>query len=292
MRYPGGKACLSSFLTDILDLNELRHASYFEPYAGGAGAALTLLLNGVVSEININDADPRIFSFWNSILAETDRFLEQIAEVPLNIAQWQMERAICEKPAGHTTFEIGFAAFYMNRCNRSGVLAGAGPIGGMEQKGKWKLDVRFNRETLAGRVRDIATKREQLHVTQLDAIEFLKRRLPCGHARGNGFVYLDPPYVNKAERLYMNAYEAKNHREIARYLQAQRCLPWVMSYDDTPLIRELYREQHVFSLPIQYSLQAKRTARELLICPHRVYLPRACDIRGKEVAIPQTQYCP
>ncbi len=288
LRYPGGKACLASFLTDVIDLNELRNVAYFEPYAGGAGAALTLLLNGVVSEININDADFRVASLWHSILDETDRFVDRVATVPLDIEHWRKERAICDEPARHSSFEVGFAAFYMNRCNRSGVLSGAGPIGGLEQKGEWNLDARFNRAGLTTRIGLIARKRDRINVTQLDAIEFLKRGLPNGRARRKAFVYLDPPYVNKAERLYLNSYTNKNHREIASYLHGQSLLPWVMSYDDTSLIRELYADDHVFSLPINYSFQAKREASELLICPHRVCLPRASTIRGKTVAIPQS----
>ena len=275
LRYPGGKACLAGFLSDAIDLNGLHGCAYYEPYAGGAGAALSLLRDEVVSEIFINDADPRVHAFWDAALTESDRFAERVLTAPLTIAEWHQQQAICKHPIGHARFDVGFAAFYMNRCNRSGVLTGAGPIGGFEQKGVWRLDVRFSREPLAERIHTLATMREQIHLTNLDAIDFLKSELPRGRLRSEAFVYLDPPYVQKGQRLYLNAYVEKNHRQLARYITRQPTLHWLMSYDDADLVRQLYFEQQLSSQPIRYSLQQKRTANELIIAPHHIVLPVA-----------------
>ncbi len=68
LRYPGGKSCLSYFLAELIDLNKVKGGTYYELYAGGAGAALSLLFNDIVSKIVINDADYRIYAFWHSIL--------------------------------------------------------------------------------------------------------------------------------------------------------------------------------------------------------------------------------
>ena len=276
LRYPGGKACLAGFLADVIDLNGLNGCAYYEPYAGGAGAALSLLRDEVVSEIFINDADRRIHAFWDAVLTESDRFVDRVLNIPLTIKEWHQQQAICKQPGSHTRFDVGFAAFYMNRCNRSGVLTGAGPIGGFEQKGEWRLDVRFNREPLAERIHTLTTMREQIHLTNLDAIVFLKTKLPRGKRRSNVFVYLDPPYVQKGQRLYLNAYVERDHRQLADYITRQPMLHWLMSYDDADLVHELYSEQQVSSQPIRYSLQEKRTANELIIAPHHVVVPTAC----------------
>lgn len=275
LRYPGGKGSLSRFLADLLDLNDLRGCEYYEPFAGGAGAALNLLYRDVVERVHINDADPRVYAFWSSVLKDNDRFVERIHSVPLNIGEWHRQYEICAKPSGRKQFDLGFAAFYMNRCNRSGVLNGAGPIGGYEQQGKWRLDVRFARDNLAARVIALGAMRRRVLVTGLDAIDFLKKHLPLGNGRAKAFVYADPPYVIKGKRLYLNAYDAKDHANFARYLEQQRVLPWLVSYDDAPLIRKLYRQHKMSILPIRYSLQNKRAAQELLIAPHRVYIPAA-----------------
>jgi DNA adenine methylase len=285
LRYPGGKASLTAFLTDVIDLNDLRGCTYYEPYAGGAGAALNLLCSGTVREIFINDADVRVFAFWKAALEDGSRFAERVLDVPLNIEEWHRQRAICDKPSSASGFDLGFATFYMNRCNRSGVLTGAGPIGGFAQTGKWRMDVRFSRNELADRFRSLGKLRDRIHLSNSDALDFLKAKLPSGQGRKKVFVYLDPPYVGKGQRLYLNAYEAKDHAFVSAYLKRQKCLPWLMSYDDDPLIRSLYTEQRVCNLPIRYSLQKKMAANELVICPPGFKLPRSCEISGIKASL-------
>jgi DNA adenine methylase len=285
LRYPGGKGNLSDFLMNVIDLNDLRNCDYFEPYAGGAGAALNLLRNDVVSKISINDADNRIYSFWQCALNESERFVDKIFSIPLTIEEWHKQKDICTNPNIHTQFDVGFSAFYMNRCNRSGVLMGAGPIGGYQQSGKWRLDVRFNRETLAERLLGLARLKERILVTNFDAVEFLRRCLSSGINKNRNFVYLDPPYVNKGQRLYLNSYEPKDHAQVASYLENQRKLPWVMSYDDTELVRDLYKKHQIGFLPIRYSLQKKRVAKELIIAPYHISLSRTCRLNEQEQLI-------
>ncbi|MBS1767712.1 MAG: DNA adenine methylase [Acidobacteria bacterium] len=282
LRYPGGKAGLTGFLANVILRNELGGCPYYEPFAGGAGAALSLLKQEVVSELFLNDADRRVYSFWCSALRASDRFVERIRTVPLTIEEWHRQRDICAHPSAYSQFDVGFAAFFMNRCNRSGVLTGSGPIGGYEQIGKWRMDVRFNRETLAERILTIARMKPQIHISCEDAIDFLKAGLPRGHRRERVFVYLDPPYVHKGQRLYLNAYMPKDHAKLAHYLEVQSSLPWIMSYDDSELVRELYSDQKISLMPIRYSLQSKRTASELIIAPHHLSVPHSCIINGHE----------
>lgn len=273
LRYPGGKAGLAGLLGDIISVNNLEGCAYYEPYAGGAGAALALLQGRIVSELYLNDLDIRIYYFWISVLKETDRFARRILEVPLTIEEWKHQHEICSNPQGHSSFDVGFSAFYMNRCNRSGVLTGAGPIGGYGQAGQWTIAVRFSREALAERVLALGRAREIIHVSNLDAIEFLKSKLPSTSGRGSVFAYLDPPYVQKGQRLYLNAYEQKDHAALARYMKAQKSLKWIISYDEDDLIKELYAGLRVATMPIHYTLQNKRKAQELIITPRHVYIP-------------------
>lgn len=289
LRYPGGKAVLTGFLSDIIARNSLDGCAYYEPYAGGAGAALNLLRQNVVSELYLNDADPSVIAFWHSALHATERFVDRISTVPLTIQEWHRQHDISTHPRSHTKFDVGFAAFFMNRCNRSGVLVGSGPIGGFEQVGKWRMDVRFNRDALAERILTIARMKNCIHVSCEDAILFLKSTLPHGRGRNRVFVYLDPPYVNNGQRLYLNAYKPDDHAELAHYLNEQNVLSWVVSYDDSELVRELYSRHKMSLLPIRYSLQQKRSAYELIIAPHQLSIPQACTVHGHESLL-QTAY--
>ncbi|HMP04667.1 MAG TPA: DNA adenine methylase [Gemmatales bacterium] len=281
LRYPGGKALLAGLLEDVLDLNNLRGVTYYEPFAGGAGAALVLLERNAVSELFLNDLDARVYAFWRASLNQTSKMIERTMNVPLSIKEWKRQKEICRLPSRHAQIDVAFAAFYMNRCNRSGVLTGAGPIGGMEQSGEWKLDERFYREELASRIAAIGRNRDRIHMSRLDAIDFLKSKLPSGRGRHGSFVYLDPPYVVKGQRLYLNAYDERAHGNLAKYMLNQHRTPWLMSYDDTDLIRGLYSANKIHRLSIDYKLHEKRTAEELIISPSWLSLPSVCRISGQ-----------
>ncbi len=273
LRYPGGKVSFVPFLAQTIELNGLSGCSYFEPYAGGAGAALRLLRERIVSELRLNDLDHRITAFWRAVLNEPQRFADAILSIPLSITEWRRQQHIYQRADMKKPFEVGFAAFYLNRCNRSGVLLGAAPIGGYAQTGKWTIDARFNRENLAKRIFAISSYRKQIYVTNMDALAFLVKHLPRGRERKRVFAYLDPPYYSNGDRLYLNSYKGQDHKNLARYIQRQGTLKWVMSYDDTPFIREIYETRVLSHFSLQYSLQRKQRAWELLIAPSHVQLP-------------------
>ena len=273
LRYPGGKASLAAFLSQTIEINGLSDCSYIEPFAGGAGAALRLIREGVVSEVYLNDLDRRITSFWHSVLYESERFAGAIMSIPISVSEWKKQQRICQLGDSTDSFELGFATFYLNRCNRSGIVLGAAPIGGYAQMGKWKIDARFYRNTLAERVLAIGKLRDRIHVTNMDALELLITYSSYYHERKRVFMYLDPPYYSNGSRLYMNSYHDQDHRELASYLRGQGNLKWIMSYDDTDFIRNLYSGCKISALSLEYSLQRRRKAQELLISPAHVLQP-------------------
>ena len=274
LRYPGGKGGLSKFLATVLRINNCVGSCYYEPFAGGAGAAFRLLSNRMVGDLFLNDADPCIYAFWKSALWETERFVDRTLSIPLTIKEWQRQKDVCFNPSGQSIFDLGFATFYLNRCNRSGIIVGAGPIGGYAQNGAWRLDARFNRESLASRILHLGEYRNSINIYNLDAITFLKAHLPKGKKRKDTFVYLDPPYYKAGRRLYLNFYKEEEHRALAKYILKQRALNWVMSYDKSDFISKLYRTCNEYLFLWRYSLQKKQKAEELLIVPHHLILPK------------------
>ncbi len=277
LRYPGGKASLAPLLARTIQINGLTGCSYYEPFAGGAGAALRLLREGVVSELHLNDLDPHIISFWRAVLDEPTRFAEQIMSVPLAVAEWRKQQEVYLLAEIEKPFELGFATFYLNRCNRSGIIFGAAPIGGYSQAGQWKIGSRFYRKGLAERILAIGTRRNQIHVTNMDALDFLNECSIGSQSRDAKFIYLDPPYYSNGDRLYMTFYDDQSHAGLARFIQRRRKLKWIMSYDDTKYIRDLYTTSEISVIPLEYSLQGRRAAHELLISPSHVILPDPTD---------------
>ena len=277
LRYPGGKASLATLLSQTIELNGLTGCSYFEPFAGGAGAALRLLREGAASAIYLNDLDTHIYSFWRAVLYESERFADAILSVPVTLSEWRRQQQVCILADSTRSFELGFATFYLNRCNRSGIILGSAPIGGYGQKGEWRMDARFYRESLAERVLAIGRQRDVIHVSNLDALEFLSSCLPSGDEQIPSFAYLDPPYYANGKRLYMNFYNNDDHQALAQYIQEPTDLAWVISYDDSDYIRQLYSACCVSKLSLKYSLHRKRVVQELLIWPEHVLLDVSVD---------------
>ncbi len=272
LRYPGGKGKLCPLLQQIVYANGLQGGIYAEPYAGGASSALQLLFLGHVSTALINDADYRIYSFWNAVLNQTTRLKNAIHRTPITVDEWRNQKAIYKSSNKHSQFKTGFASFYLNRCNRSGIIATGGPIGGIAQNGNWKIDARFNKDSLIARIEEIADHKESIKISNLDALDFLAASSK-EYANEDFFAYLDPPYFVKGSQLYLNHYKPEDHAKVSDYLRDKADFPWVLTYDDAPEIRALYRDMTCRSFSLHYSAHSSKKGKEVLIAPPTVALP-------------------
>ncbi len=259
IRYPGGKTKLYPEIRAILEMNNLLGHPYAELFAGGAGLAIKLLLKGDVSSIVINDYDRAVYCMWGAIVNHAEEMCEFIDSAVLNIETWKKMRDMYQNHDGVGDFELGKAAFYLNRTNVSGILSG-GVIGGLEQTGNYKMDVRFNRRTLKKKVMDIAARRDDIEVTRLDAEDFIDDRMGDSEL----FAYLDPPYVQKGPGLYRSAFDEAKHRSLARKVGDARS-KWVVTYDADKLIDDIYGNYERGDLEISYTANVKTVGREKII---------------------------
>ena len=256
LRYPGGKSVLSKWFEEIINKNFLNSYTYVEPYAGGVGVGLYLLSKGVVNKIIINDYDFRVYSFWFSIINNYEKFIKQIEKTPINIKIWEKQKNIIKNPENFSLFEVGFAFFYLNRTNVSGIIKG-GPIGGKEQKGKYKIDVRFNKQKLIEKIKHIASLKNKIEILNIDALELLK------NVEKNWFIYLDPPYFGKGNQLYMNFYKTFDHENIAKEVK-KLSNPWILTYDNEDYIKNLYNWCKGYEYSLRYYAAKKHIATELI----------------------------
>lgn len=271
LRYPGGKAKLSPLIKYIIR-NKTYHTidTYIEPFAGGAGVALELLISGTVSNIIINDYDKAIYSFWRAVITETDRFIETIRKTPVTMEEWKRQKDIYNTKCNKYSFELGFATFFLNRTNRSGILA-AGPIGGYQQKGNYLIDVRFNKERLINRIKKIAQYRKNIKIYNKDIRSFI--RIVLVNNQGNSFVYFDPPYYTKGRELYINHFLNHDHNEICDLISHNIDCPWVMTYDNEERIAHMYRGYTQRLYDLTYSLANKGKSSELMIFSDSILCP-------------------
>ena len=284
LRYPGGKSSLTEHVAEILKLNRLQYGHYAEPYAGGCGLALGLLYRGYVSDIHINDLDLSVWSFWHSILNRTEAFIDLMYRTPVTVEEWHRQRKIHRQGKRAKNFDRGFAAFFLNRTNRSGIIKNAGFIGGLKQEGPYTIDCRFNKDNLSRRIRRIARYKGRIHLYQLDALDFLdfvENELP-----ETTFCYIDPPYFNKGSSLYTSFYEEDDHAAVAeRVLRLPQS--WIITYDQALEIRRLYKTRRQFRFSLNYSLQEKRLGSELLIASKGLKIPK--ELKSHQIHRPQRQ---
>jgi len=282
LRYPGGKTCLYELTASVLRLNKLQRGHYAEPYAGGAGLALSLLFGGHVSDIHLNDVDRSVWAFWDAVLNRTEALEDLIWNTPVDIERWHEQRRIYLNSQDYDDLTVGFSMFFLNRTNRSGIVKGAGVIGGLEQQGAYKIDCRFNREELVRRIRRIAKYRSRIHLHRLDALDFmnlLDRSLPP-----RALFCIDPPYFNKGSSLYTSFYDPEDHAAVSQaVLGLDR--PWILTYDNTPEISHLYKARRQFSFDVNYSVQTKRVGTELLVASKGLKMPN--EVRDRLFYRPQ-----
>lgn len=282
LRYPGGKQRLWRFLDEVLSENKLLGGHYVEPYAGGAGIAMELLLRERVSTVHLNDSCVAVHAFWNSILNEPERFCRKVSRASLTIEEWKRQRDIFKTRKTADQFDVGFAMFYLNRCNRSGILTG-GVIGGLAQTGPWKIDARFPRNELITRIEVIASKRKNIKLRNWDAQKFLTEYVP--RLPKQSLIYCDAPYFHKGNRLYPNYYKSKDHALIANTVQCSLKRPWVVSYDSCEEIASLYSGARSFRYQVQYNAAQAYKGSELFIFSDCLTIPTTSSISAVNEAL-------
>ena len=269
LRYPGGKAKLYQYVRSLLECNGLLGKTYIEPFAGGAGLALKLLANDDAGRIIINDFDPAIYCFWSCVINQTDGLCNLIEKTPVSPQEWARQKAIYMQGYRDNLLDYGFATFFLNRTNVSGILTG-GMIGGLDQTGQYRLNARFNKEDLINRIQMIGRMKRRIVLTNLDAKVFLNGENMRHYY--NAFLNLDPPYVKKSNKLYKNAFSADDHRELFEIVhQCKR--KWIVTYDVCDLVKELYAHHRSSYLSVSYSVKSTRKARELVFFSDNLELP-------------------
>lgn len=280
LRYPGGKAKLAPYVKQVIHMSEEKINTYIEPFAGGAGVALDLLFSGEVENIVINDYDKAIYSFWRAVIEDTDKLIYLIKKTEITIEEWYKQKSVYLSCANRYSVELAFATFFLNRTNRSGIL-NAGPIGGYEQKGDYLINARYNKNELIERIEKIAKCKKKIKVYNKEARAFIKQII--SKYREKTFVYFDPPYINKGSRLYKNSLVINDHKEIADYIKQYVSCDWIITYDNTKEIKEIYSTDYHKIYELMYSIVKSNIKSEIIIFKHKGLCPTYEKLRENKV---------
>jgi DNA adenine methylase len=274
LRYPGGKTKYTNLFVDIISMNKLDNCTFVEVFAGGAGAAISLLLKGHVNSLILNDLDIAIYAFWKSVKECPAELIQLIRSTRISMAEWRRQKEIYDSKNTSDMLALAFSTFYLNRCNRSGIL-GARPIGGMKQDGDYRLSSRYNKTTSIAKIKAIAKHANSIDIFNLDGVSFLKL-LKQKYPDRKCLIYFDPPYYQKGPALYLNHFSHKDHKSLRDYIL--RCpFPWILSYDNHENIIDMYRDHdcNLYRNSIRHTIMGNTKAEELIIS--RLNLPDYLD---------------
>lgn len=260
LRYPGGKYKLYSYIKELVNQNN--SSTYIEPFAGGSAISFALLFEGVVKKVIINDYDYSIYCFWHCVLNNPDELINLIFNTPVTIEEWHKQKEIRKNIYNYDPLKVAFSTFFLNRTNRSGIIDKAGPIGGLEQNGEYKIDCRFNRITLAKKIKEIARYRDNIFLHNMDAMEFIEEEILNTK---RSFTFFDPPYYNKGHGLYTNFYNHGDHENLAKTINTLlKNRKWIVTYDTANEIKQFYHKSPFISFSLSYTLQSKKSGLEYM----------------------------
>lgn len=242
LRYPGAKRWISGYISRSISYNNLKPQLFVEPFAGGASVSLSLLYMGLVERIILIDQDPLISAFWKTLFFDTNWLVDQVLETDVTLENWEYYKQL--QPL--TTRQKAFKCLYLNRTSYSGILApNAGPIGGKSQTSEYKIDCRFNKETIVKRILRVAQYRDRVafiwNLHWKTALGKIQRMQGSKELPERAFFYLDPPFYNKAEKLYTYYFKQKDHLALRDHLVSFD-QPWILSYDSCSEIVSIYKE--------------------------------------------------
>lgn len=262
LRYPGGKNILKNDISKLIEVNNLLGCTYVEPFAGGSALALSLLFDGIVNRIVINDYDHSVYAFWHSVLNEPEGLCDLISNTEITMHEWESQRRIQDRKEDiHNLLELGFSTLFLNRTNRSGIIK-AGVMGGKNQEGPYKMNCRFNKDDLIKKIRRIYSFRDSIQLFNMDAIVFLDEFVE--NLNDNTFIFFDPPYYEKGQSLYVNFYNHLDHQRLADKINEIQDKRWIVTYDNVEEINMMYRRYRNIKYSLSYTAQVKYEGKEVM----------------------------
>ena len=269
VKWAGGKRQiidkLMKFVPDEFD-------TYYEPFIGGGSMALHMLQNlPNTNFFSFNDKDFGIFAIWQSIKICPERLIEKVKEFKPSIESYrEIKKSLPsmfekEKCAYDILSDIALSKIAIHQTSYSGLGLKGGPLGGFAQTGQYKIDSRWNAETLVKNINKIHKffNEKDIVLHNEDFYTYLRTGSAFDGSE-NDLIYCDPPYYTVGDQLYAETMTEEEHIQLKELLC--RCNPHCfISYDDCDFIRNLYGDYEIIEVNTNYTLTNKGKNKELLI---------------------------
>jgi len=255
VRHPGGKTGIVDVLTGLLG-NCLSDDGlvYREPFVGGGVVALNLLHRGLAKRVRLNDADPAIASLWTATIRQPDELKRRVRE---SRATKRRVKRLCEEMlAGELSgLDLALAKLVITACSVRGKSVHPANVSPTDEW-QWNPSYEVQRIEVAHHL--LRDRVEHGECTCVDAIEVIREPGAC-------VIYADPPFASLGPDFYPSRFTETEHRSLADTLHEVTDSSWLLSYDDDPLVRQLYDGDCIEQLTPRYRGSSRRRG-EVLIC--------------------------
>ena len=250
LRYPGGK---SRALKKILPLIPTNISEFREPFVGGGSVffAIRAIFQSHIKTYWINDLNYDLICFWKQVRDSVTDLVEELIKThtittdgrALFKELTKKKDMLNQDQDMLSEFERAVRFFVLNRITFSGVV----DSGGYSQEAYEK---RFTPSSIE-RVEMISPYLSGVKITNADYTEALFKK------GDDVFIFLDPPYWKATEsKLYGTRgtlHTSFDHGQFAENMK--KCShKWLITYDDSPMIRELFDFADVTEWTLQYGM--------------------------------------
>lgn len=243
------------------------HSRYIEPFGGGFSLGLSYLASGQAKNPYYNDISPEMFAFWTSVKNNPWKLIERInyfsrfiPELLVSLEDFTGKRASLSLEDlliyAEDQVDIGALRYLLNYLTQGN----SNPT-----------------RTITGHVFDTfkvsSVKPENfLRVSHnIQNVDILNCSvLDMGYLDSStSFWYLDPPYFSESYKGFYTEGDDFDHDTLAKFLKSLDGT-FLLSYDDHPYIRELYRDFAMYPILVPSRLSYHHSE-ELLITNSTFY---------------------
>lgn len=250
LRYPGGK---SRAIKQILPLIPTEIGEFREPFVGGGSVyfAIRSIFHTNIKSYWINDLNYDLYCFWKQSRDNVTELVNELTKIhtttkdgrALFARLTENRDALCKDKDMLSEFDRAVRFFVLNRITFSGVVDSGGYSQGAYEK-------RFTLSSIE-RVKLISRALAGVKITNEDYTESLFDE------NENVFIFLDPPYWKAVgSKLYGTKgalHKSFNHKLFAENMK--KCPhKWLITYDDSPMIRSLFDFADVCEWTLQYGM--------------------------------------
>lgn len=268
LRYPGGKSRAVNLISNIIpDFNEYR-----EPFLGGGSIFMHLKQIFTDKFFWVNDLYNELYQFWQYSQKDMSKLVDKICE-------WKSKYDVGKKLYeflnnnlyNFTDLEKAAAFFVYNRITFSGTSLSGG-YSDAAFRG------RFTESSIL-RLKNIEKIMKNVKITNLDYEKLLTKE------GDSVFIFLDPPYFSaRKSALYGkngNLHKNFDHERFATNMKNCRHR-WLITYDDSNYIRNLFSFANIFSWNLTYGMRnvsdtGDQTGKEIFISNYLTSLPEQSD---------------